>query len=68
MRLPDDTAIDAEVDLNLADDGFFLRARLNVSIPGVDRAVAKAIVEDAETTCPYSKALAKSIDVDVNLI
>ena len=39
IRLPADTAIDAEVDLNLilADGTYFLRARLNVSLPGVDR-------------------------------
>src|SRR5262245_25714390 len=36
IALPDDTAIDAEVDLNLGDGGYFLRARLNVSIPGVE--------------------------------
>jgi hypothetical protein len=36
MRLAADTAIDAEMDLNqnLADRAHFLRARLNVSLPG----------------------------------
>ena len=39
ISLPADTAIDAEVDLNLnlADGTYFLRARLNVSLPGVQR-------------------------------
>ena len=40
IKLPDDLAIDAEVDLNLDDGAYFLRARLNVSLPGVDREVA----------------------------
>src|SRR5580692_8416518 len=34
ITLPADLAIDAEVDLHLADDGYYLSARLNVSLPG----------------------------------
>src|ERR1700682_5627633 len=44
IALPADLAIDAEVDLNLADGGYFLRARLNINIPGVERGVAQALV------------------------
>jgi len=68
VSLPDDTAIDAEVDLNLADGGYFLRARLNVSVPGVARDVAQAIVDAAHETCPYSKATRGNIDVAVDLV
>jgi lipoyl-dependent peroxiredoxin len=65
--LPPETAIDAEVDLNSGADGFFLSARLNVSVPGLDRAVARAIVEAAHQTCPYSKATRGNIEVTINL-
>jgi osmotically inducible protein OsmC len=68
VALPPDTAIDAEVDLNIADGAYFLRARLNVSVPGVDRDVAQAIVDDAHETCPYSKATRGNIDVAINLV
>lgn len=68
IRLPADTAIDAEVDLNNADGAYFLRARLNVSVPGLDRAVARAIVDDAHQICPYSKATRGNINVAINLI
>ena len=68
LALPADTSIDAEVDLNLVEDGFFLRARLNVSVPGVDRDVAKRIVEAAHQICPYSKATRGNIDVVINVI
>lgn len=68
VTLPADVAIDAEVDLNLADDGFFLRARLNVSVPGVDRAVAQRVVEAAHQICPYSKATRGNIDVVINVV
>lgn len=70
IRLPADTAIDAEVDLNqyLADDTYFLRARLNVSLPGVDRELAQAIVNEAHQICPYSRATRGNIEVAIYLV
>jgi Ohr subfamily peroxiredoxin len=68
ITLPADLAIDAEVDLNLADGGYFLRARLNVSLPGVERDVAQALVDEAHQICPYSKATRGNIDVAINLV
>ncbi len=61
VRLPDETAIDAEVDLVYAEGEYTLQARLNVTIPGVERETAQAIVDGAKKTCPYSKALDASI-------
>jgi Ohr subfamily peroxiredoxin len=66
--LPADLAIEAEVDLNTADQGFFLTARLNVSLPGLDRTVARAVVDAAHQTCPYSKATRGNIEVAINLL
>jgi Ohr subfamily peroxiredoxin len=68
ISLPADVAIDAEVDLNLADGGYFLRARLNVSLPSVVREVAQALVDEARQICPYSKATRGNIDVTINLV
>ena len=68
ITLPADVAIDAEVDLNLADGGYFLRARLNVSVPGVEREAARALVNEAHQICPYSKATRGNIDVEINLV
>jgi lipoyl-dependent peroxiredoxin len=68
VKLPDDTAIDAEVDLNQGDNGYFLRARLKVSVPGVARDVAQAIVAEAHKTCPYSKAIRGNVDVTINVV
>src|SRR5437764_3067111 len=52
--LPSNVTIDAEVDLNLSDDGFSLSARLNVAIPGVQRDIAQVLVDEAHKICPYS--------------
>jgi Ohr subfamily peroxiredoxin len=68
IALPADLAIDAEVDLNLADGGYFLRARLNVSLPGVEHDVAQALVDEAHEICPYSKATRGNVDVAINLV
>ena len=68
VTLPPETAIDAEVDLNTGDGGFFLRARLNITIPGVDRDVAQEIVDAAHQVCPYSKATRGNIDVTITLV
>jgi Ohr subfamily peroxiredoxin len=61
--------IDAEVDLHLADStDYFLSARFNISIPGIDRAVAQDLVQQAEHLCPYSKVTLGNIDVTLNLL
>ena len=68
ITLPAAPAVDAEIDLNRAGDAFFLRARLNVSVPGVDRAVAETLAEAAHGICPYSKAVHGNIEVSTNVL
>jgi len=68
IQLPAETAIDAEVDLCRTGVDFFLQARLNVSLPGLEREVAQALVDVGHQTCPYSKATRGNIDVVVKLI
>lgn len=69
VRLPADVAIDAEVDLCNSGDTYFLRARLNVSLPGLEREVAQAIVDAAhDQTCAYSNATRGNVDLVINLV
>lgn len=68
VSLPADPAVDAEINLNNAGGSFFLSARLNVSVPGVDRDIAQSLVDAAHEICPYSKATRGNIDVVVNLV
>jgi osmotically inducible protein OsmC len=68
VRLPANAAVDAEVDLCNVQGSYSLQARLNVTIPGVARDVAQAIVDGAHQTCPYSKATRGNIEVAINLI
>jgi lipoyl-dependent peroxiredoxin len=67
VSLPADRAVDAEVDLGMTDGGYLLRARLNVRLPGVDREVARQVVDAAHQICPYSKATRGNIEVEINV-
>jgi lipoyl-dependent peroxiredoxin len=68
IAFPAETADDVEVDLNLVDGGYFLRARHNISLPGLDREAAQALLDAGRQTCPYSKAVHGNIDVTYNLV
>ena len=68
ITLPENTAIDAEVDL-CADKGqYYLQARLNISMPGLDKAIAQEIVEESRGICPYSKATEGNMKVEFNVL
>jgi osmotically inducible protein OsmC len=68
VALPTEMAIDAEVDLCLVDGAYFLQARLNVSLPGLERSVAQTLTDTAHQTCPYSKAIRNNVDVTITLV
>ncbi|VIO73632.1 Ohr family peroxiredoxin [Bradyrhizobium ivorense] len=68
VKLPSEPEVDAEIDLNQAGSAYFLSARLNVRVPGVDRAVAQELIEAAHGICPYSKAVHGNIDVTTTLV
>jgi len=68
VKLPPDAAVDAEVDLGTTDGQYFLQARLNVSLPGINREIAQQLVDAAHQTCPYSKATHGNINVVTRLM
>ncbi len=68
LAVPTDAAVDAEVDLGPTPAGFGIAARLNISLPGMDRAVAQDLVDTAHKVCPYSNATRGNIDVTIALV
>ena len=68
VPFPANAFVDAEVDLGSNDGGYFLAARLNVSLPGLDREVAQTLAETAHATCPYSKLTKGNINVTIVLV
>ncbi len=67
VTLPQDTAIDAEVDLGPVGQAFGIAVRLTVKLPGLDREQAQKLVDDAHQVCPYSNATRGNIDVTLTL-
>lgn len=67
IKLPPELSVDAEIDLLRDGPEFFLRARLNVGIPGVDREKAQELIDAAHLICPYSKAVHGNIEVTTTL-
>ncbi|MGN6309301.1 MAG: organic hydroperoxide resistance protein [Xanthobacteraceae bacterium] len=59
--------ITADVTLDVAN-GFSLAVELKVSIPGADKDKVQALVEEAHTVCPYSKATKGNIPVKLTVI
>ena len=68
VTLPALPEVDAEITLNLAGSEFFLRARLDVSLPGLDHETAQTLIDAAHRICPYSKAVHGNIDVVTTLV
>jgi osmotically inducible protein OsmC len=69
VKLPADVSVDAEIDLCNSGNSYFLRARLNVSLPGLEREVAQSIVDATHgETCAYSNATRGNIDVTLNVV
>jgi Ohr subfamily peroxiredoxin len=69
VKLPPDLSVDAEIDLCNSGDIYFLRARLNVGLPGLERDLAQVIVDTTRReTCAYSNATRGKIAVTVNVV
>jgi Ohr subfamily peroxiredoxin len=68
LALPADTAIASEVGIGPIPTGFGIQVTLNISVPGVARDTAEAIVQAAHIVCPYSNATRGNIDVTLNVV
>lgn len=68
ISVPADASIDAEVDIGPIPQGFGIAVRLNIALPGVDRAVAQDLIDTAHGVCPYSNATRGNIEVTLTLV
>lgn len=67
ITLPEDTSIDASVDLGKIPNAYGIAVRLDISLPGMESASAQALVDAAHQVCPYSNATRGNIDVILTL-
>ena len=68
IALPATPEVDATIDLLMEGSEFFLRARFEVSVPGIDRELAQELIDTAHAICPYSKAVHGNIEVETKLV
>ncbi|MGP1682037.1 MAG: Ohr family peroxiredoxin, partial [Giesbergeria sp.] len=67
LTLPQDLAIDAEVDLGPIPNAYGIAVRMKVSLPGMDRDAAQKLIDAAHQVCPYSNATRGNIAVGITL-
>ena len=68
IALPADTSIAADVGIGPIPQGFGIQVALHVTVPGMDKAAAKKLVDDAHQVCPYSNATRGNIDVTLAVV
>jgi len=67
VQVPADATVDSEVDLGPTSLGYGISVRLNIALPGLERAKAEQLVAEAHKVCPYSNATRNNIDVKINV-
>ena len=68
ITLPADTAVEGSVGIGQIPAGFGIEVELKISLPGMPRAEAEALVQKAHTVCPYSNATRGNIDVTLTVV
>ena len=68
-KVPPDATVTTTVGIGPREDGGFgLAVALAVSVPGMEKAEAEALVAKAHHVCPYSHATRNSIDVKLSVV
>jgi lipoyl-dependent peroxiredoxin len=69
QKVPDDAKVTANVGIGpRSEGGFGLEIALDISVPGLPRDQAQALVQKAHQVCPYSNATRNNIDVKLNVV
>ncbi len=71
IALPAEVSITADVGIGPLTGkagAFGISVKMAVSIPGMDRAAAEALVATAHQVCPYSNATRGNIDVTLSVV
>ncbi|HEY9025595.1 MAG TPA: Ohr family peroxiredoxin, partial [Burkholderiaceae bacterium] len=68
VALPADVSITSDVGIGPIPGGFGIKVDMRISIPGMDKAAAEALVAAAHQVCPYSNATRGNIDVSLTVV
>ena len=67
VQISPDASVKAEVGIGEIPGGFGIDVDLTISLPGLDKAQAQALVEKAHHVCPYSNATRDNVDVRLHI-
>ena len=67
ITIPADASIASTVGIGAIPAGFGIEVQMVVSLPGMERAAAQALVDKAHQVCPYSNATRGNIEVTITV-
>lgn len=68
ISLPAEVSITADVGIGPIPGGFGIQVAMAISVPGMERSAAEALVAAAHKVCPYSNATRGNIDVTLTVV
>ncbi len=68
IAIPADVSVDGSVGIGAIPTGFGIEVELKISLPGLERAAAEALIAKAHIVCPYSNATRNNIDITLTLV
>jgi lipoyl-dependent peroxiredoxin len=68
IAIPQDVSVDGNVGIGQIPNGFGIEVELKISLPGMAREQAQALIDKAHVVCPYSNATRGNIDVTLTLV
>ena len=68
-KVPSDASVTSTVGIGpRSEGGFGIDVALDISLPGLERAEAEALVEKAHQICPYSNATRNNVPVRLRVV
>ncbi|MGF6723131.1 osmotically inducible protein OsmC [Paraburkholderia sp. GAS41] len=67
IAVPADASVTGSVGIGTIPNGFGIKVDLKISLPGMDREAAQALIDKAHVVCPYSNATRNNVDVTLTL-
>ena len=68
LKVPDDVSISSDVGIGPIPAGFGIQVAMRITLPGIEREQAEALVAAAHQVCPYSNATRGNIDVSLTVV
>jgi Ohr subfamily peroxiredoxin len=68
LPMPKDVSIQGIVGIGPIPNGFGIEVELRISLPGMERSAAEALVQSAHVVCPYSNATRNNVDVRLTIV